>query len=254
MAAAAVNQPVNVSAAAPSAAPTSTLGGGGATSTTTNTTTSLLSTVINNAVAAANANAAEKAAAKAANKAKDIDLDSPYSPGSSDYEDLFEPPTELPSSIIKSKLTPSKKKSVFDSLFGGLSPSNKFLGKSMKRAVKKNVFGKTKMVGVKIDEDSLKVMDEVPNSAVEMQVKDKFLKKLNRQERVVEEVKMVLKPHYNKKHITKDEYKDVLRRAVPKICHNKSGEINPKKIQNLVEAYVKKLRQSKKVTSSSSKM
>lgn len=97
------------------------------------------------------------------------------------------------------------------------------------------------------------------------------MKKLNRQERVVEEVKLVLKPHYNKKRINKEEYKDILRRAVPKvtelescvtilfkyhycfqICHSKSGEINPKKIQNLIEAYVKKLRHSKKVTSSSS--
>lgn len=98
-----------------------------------------------------------------------------------------------------------------------------------------------------------------------------FLKKLNRQERVVEEVKLVLKPHYNKKRISKEEYKDILRRSVPKvtwtsfsilfegtnvsllqICHNKTGEINPTKIKNLIEAYVKKVRHSKKVTSSSS--
>lgn len=83
--------------------------------------------------------------------------------------------------------------------------------------------GKTQ-VGVKIDEDNLKILDDLPSSAVEMQVKSKvsnqavyFLKKLNRQERVVEEVKLVLKPHYNKKHVTKDEYKDILRRAVPKV-------------------------------------
>lgn len=44
-----------------------------------------------------------------------------------------------------------------------------------------------------------------------------FLKKLNRQERVVEEVKLVLKPHYAKKHITKEDYKEILRRAVPKV-------------------------------------
>lgn len=44
-----------------------------------------------------------------------------------------------------------------------------------------------------------------------------FLKKLHRQERVVEEVKVVLKPHYAKKHLTKEEYKDILRRAVPKV-------------------------------------
>lgn len=30
------------------------------------------------------------------------------------------------------------------------------------------------------------------------------------------------------------------------ICHNKSGDINPSKIQSLVEAYVKKIRHSKK--------
>lgn len=44
-----------------------------------------------------------------------------------------------------------------------------------------------------------------------------FLKELNRQERVVEEVKLVLKPHYTKKHITKEEYKDIMRKAVPKV-------------------------------------
>lgn len=44
-----------------------------------------------------------------------------------------------------------------------------------------------------------------------------FLKKLNRQERVVEEVKLVLKPHYTKKHVTKEEYKDIMRKAVPKV-------------------------------------
>lgn len=27
----------------------------------------------------------------------------------------------------------------------------------------------------------------------------------------------MLKPHYNKKHITKEEYKDILRKAVPKV-------------------------------------
>jgi len=44
-----------------------------------------------------------------------------------------------------------------------------------------------------------------------------LLRKLNRQERVVEEVKLVLKPYFNKKAITKDDYKDIMRRAVPKV-------------------------------------
>lgn len=33
----------------------------------------------------------------------------------------------------------------------------------------------------------------------------------------MEEVKLVLKPHYYKKYITKDDYKDILRRSVPKV-------------------------------------
>ncbi|RZB40898.1 PHD and RING finger domain-containing protein 1 [Asbolus verrucosus] len=208
-----------------------------------------------------------------------LSFDSPYSPGSSDYEDLFEPPVEAapkpqaPKPVNKNVKSPNKIQNAFDALFGS-SPFNKIKTKQDNKTNKYNkksqpVSGKgkdaevnefciectssgTKQVGVKLDEDNLKILDELPNSAVEMQVKDKFLKKLNRQERVVEEVKLVLKPHYNKKHINKEEYKDILRRAVPKICHNKSGEINPTKIKNLIEAYVKKVRHSKKVTSSSS--
>ncbi|KAI4458625.1 phd and ring finger domain-containing protein 1 [Holotrichia oblita] len=196
-----------------------------------------------------------------------LDFESPYSPGSSDYEDLFEPPPVEANAPNKNTSNnnkqsasqkPQKDSTAFDILFG-TSPVNNCFTKTKTKSkggnnankYKKNAKG-TKQVGVKIDEDTLKILDELPNSAVEMQVKYKYLKKLNRQERVVEEVKLVLKPHYNKKHINKEEYKDILRRAVPKICHNKSGEINPQKIQNLIEAYVKKIRHSKKVTSSSS--
>lgn len=60
-----------------------------------------------------------------------------------------------------------------------------------------------------------------------------FLKKLNRQERVVEEVKLVLKPHYTKKHVTKEEYKDIMRKAVPKVSIVKiSLSIDKSKDQN----------------------
>ncbi|XP_030767637.1 PHD and RING finger domain-containing protein 1 isoform X2 [Sitophilus oryzae] len=189
-----------------------------------------------------------------------LDFDSPYSPGSSDYDDLFEPPSDPPIAAVKAKSiskpksnSSQKHQSTFDTLFGSPNYNKKKNTEKRIHGSKKNVLPtKTKQIGVKIDEDSLKILEDLPNSAVEMQVKDKFLKKLNRQERVVEEVKLVLKPYYNKKKITKDEYKDIMRRAVPKICHNKSGEINPIKIRTLIEAYVKKIKHSKKVTSSSS--
>ena len=44
-----------------------------------------------------------------------------------------------------------------------------------------------------------------------------FLKKVQRQERIVEEIKMVLKPFYQKKKISKDSYKEIMRKCVPKV-------------------------------------
>uniref|UniRef100_A0A8C0J193 SFR19-like C-terminal domain-containing protein n=1 Tax=Chelonoidis abingdonii TaxID=106734 RepID=A0A8C0J193_CHEAB len=70
--------------------------------------------------------------------------------------------------------------------------------------------------------------------------------KLHTQERAVEEVKLAIKPYYQKKEITKEEYKDILRKAVHKICHSKSGEINPVKVNNLVRAYVQRYKYFRK--------
>lgn len=100
---------------------------------------------------------------------------------------------------------------------------------------------------MKLIDDKLRIIDDVPTSAVEMAVKEKvllltgdkipkliklrhlikykllflfffqFLKKVQRQERIVEEIKMVLKPFYNKKKIGKDSYKDIMRKCVPKV-------------------------------------
>ncbi|XP_055853117.1 uncharacterized protein LOC129916926 isoform X2 [Episyrphus balteatus] len=178
------------------------------------------------------------------------EIESPYSPGSADYEDLFEPPPDTNGGTKRrrnDKRGVKKGGDVFENLFG--SSPHQYVRNSNARkhkAAAPAAKNKHKMI-VKVqklpNEDHVKVYDDLPNSAVELQVKDKFLRKLNRQERVVEEVKMILKPRFNKKQITKDDYKEIMRRAVPKICHSKSGEINPKKIQNLIEAYVKKFRQ-----------
>ncbi|XP_075401256.1 PHD and RING finger domain-containing protein 1 isoform X2 [Tenrec ecaudatus] len=81
-----------------------------------------------------------------------------------------------------------------------------------------------------------------PKSAGEKVKNEEYLKKLHMQERAVEEVKLAIKPFYQKREITKEEYKDILRKAVQKICHSKSGEINPLKVANLVRAYVDKYR------------
>ncbi|KAG7473814.1 hypothetical protein MATL_G00099870 [Megalops atlanticus] len=69
--------------------------------------------------------------------------------------------------------------------------------------------------------------------------KDKqYMKKLHMQERAVEEVKLAIKPFYQNRDITKEEYKEILCKSVQKVCHSKSGEINPVKVANMVKAYV----------------
>lgn len=44
-----------------------------------------------------------------------------------------------------------------------------------------------------------------------------YLKKLHMQERAIEEVKLAIKPFYQRRDITKDEYKDIVRKAVQKV-------------------------------------
>uniref|UniRef100_A0A1L8DFH9 Putative splicing factor arginine/serine-rich 19 n=1 Tax=Nyssomyia neivai TaxID=330878 RepID=A0A1L8DFH9_9DIPT len=204
-----------------------------------------------------------------------IEMDSPYSPASSDFDGLFDPPAEQPgrqnmsrsantSGQSMPKATPTKAATkavgdIFDALFGGVSSPSagnaQIRSQQKTKTTKTMARGQAKRTAIKgskastpvgLDEASMRIVDEVPGSAVELH----FLRKLNRQERVVEEVKLVLKPHYNKKHITKDEYKDILRKAVPKICHSRTGEINPQKIQTLIEAYVRKFRIKRKISGS----
>ncbi|XP_061773603.1 PHD and RING finger domain-containing protein 1 isoform X2 [Nerophis ophidion] len=75
---------------------------------------------------------------------------------------------------------------------------------------------------------------------------EEYLKKLHMQERAVEEVKLAIKPFYQKRDINKDEYKEILRKAVQKVCHSKSREINPVKVGILVKAYVDKYKLARK--------
>ncbi|KAM6308944.1 PHD and RING finger domain-containing protein 1 [Aegotheles albertisi] len=85
-----------------------------------------------------------------------------------------------------------------------------------------------------------------PKPQVDKMKNEEYMKKLHMQERAVEEVKLAIKPFYQKREITKEEYKNILRKAVQKICHSKSGEINPMKVANLVKAYVEKYKHMRK--------
>lgn len=181
----------------------------------------------------------------------DMDLDSPFSPGSaSDLSDLFEPPCATPPrsalpSFSKSKASESHQ---WANIIGEpRSGQKKGATRGHHQSKKPSGGAASRMkVDMKVVDDKLKIIDEVPSSAVEMSVKEKFLKKVQRQERIVEEVKLVLKPAYNDRRITKEHYKEILRKTVPKICHSKYGEINPNKIAKLVNGYVRKYQHLKK--------
>ncbi|NWR69765.1 SCAFB protein, partial [Centropus unirufus] len=70
--------------------------------------------------------------------------------------------------------------------------------------------------------------------------------KLLIQEKAAQEVKLAIKPFYQNKDITKEEYKEIVRKAVDKVCHSKSGEVNSAKVANLVKAYVDKYKHTRK--------
>ncbi|XP_058057189.1 uncharacterized protein LOC131208449 [Anopheles bellator] len=158
---------------------------------------------------------------------------SPYSPRSSDCDaQLFEPPQDGNGETQTIALTVDNLRRVF-----GNDPKTLY-GDLRKSYQHRSVIAVDEMY--KPHKMTLEMLDEIPDSAVDMQVKEKLIKKLQRQERIVEEVKHFLKPHFNKKRIDKDEYKEIMRKSIPKICHSRSGEINPAKIQALITAYVKK--------------
>ncbi|XP_068022784.1 PHD and RING finger domain-containing protein 1 [Melanerpes formicivorus] len=95
-------------------------------------------------------------------------------------------------------------------------------------------------------EPTARERSRAPRAAPDRSKNEEYMKKLHMQERAVEEVKLAIKPFYQKREITKEEYKSILRKAVQKICHSKSGEINPMKVANLVKAYVEKYKHMRK--------
>jgi len=162
----------------------------------------------------------------------DMDLDSPFSPGSaSDLSDLFEPPSSSPppSSLPKISLP---------NLNSARNHHKSHRKKPSDSKAWQNIIGEPVKSNKKIT--PRKLANTGPSS------KMTFLKKVQRQERIVEEVKLVLKPAYNNRKISKEAYKEILRKTVPKVCHSRYGEINPLKIEKLVQGYIKKYQHLKK--------
>lgn len=100
---------------------------------------------------------------------------------------------------------------------------------------------------IKSSNTAVKLGENKANVTVEASAdSSKKDQKLLIQEKAAQEVKLAIKPFYQNKDITKEEYKEIVRKAVDKVCHSKSGEVNSAKVANLVKAYVDKYKHSRK--------
>ena len=85
-----------------------------------------------------------------------------------------------------------------------------------------------------------KITNVVPSSNLKTTAEEKFLEKINRQEKIVNAIKTALMPHFKRKYINKEEYKDILKKSVIKVSQSKDDDINPNKIKKLIEGYVER--------------
>ncbi|KAI8781279.1 PHD and RING finger domain-containing protein 1 [Biomphalaria glabrata] len=81
--------------------------------------------------------------------------------------------------------------------------------------------------------------DKVDSSILLSEVKKGF------RQLVEDAVRCALKSAWSAKKITKDEYKDIFKRAVEKVCGSNETVVHQEKIQSLVTAYVIKVRKAR---------
>ncbi|XP_077121510.1 protein SCAF11 isoform X2 [Ranitomeya variabilis] len=93
---------------------------------------------------------------------------------------------------------------------------------------------------------SVKYITQKESVTVESSADSYKKEKIQIQERAAHEVKVAIKQYYQNKEITKDEYKEIVKKAVDKVCHSKSGEVDSTKVATLVKAYVDKYKHSRK--------
>merc|ERR1719215_718331 len=116
----------------------------------------------------------------------------------------YPPSSSLPKIARNSKSRKSDRQKTWQNILGRSDKNTNGQNTTAKKAINTGSGHNSKQhVNMKVVDDKLKIIDDVPNSAVEMAVKEKFLKKVQKQDRIVEEIKTVLKPYYNRKKITK---------------------------------------------------
>jgi PHD and RING finger domain-containing protein 1 len=84
--------------------------------------------------------------------------------------------------------------------------------------------------------------DDVPESAMDLAKHKLYLQKLQYQEKASEEVKRALKPAFARKAVSKEQYKEIMRKVVSKVCNAYDGksDVNVKKIK--VDSRIRRMR------------
>ena len=99
---------------------------------------------------------------------------------------------------------------------------------------------KTEVISINIVHKKHKIKNVVSSSNLKTTAEEKFLQKINRQKKIENAIKTALMPHFKRKHINKEEYKDILKKSVTKVSQSKDNDINPNKIKRLIEGYIER--------------
>merc|ERR550534_810454 len=70
-----------------------------------------------------------------------------------------------------------------------------------------------------------KIKNVVSSSNLKTTAEEKILQKINRQKKIENAIKTALMPHFKRKHINKEEYKDILKKSVTKVSQSKDKDI-----------------------------
>lgn len=65
--------------------------------------------------------------------------------------------------------------------------------------------------------------------------------RLQRQQQIVDEVKLALKPFFKRGEVSKDEYKLIMKKSVDKIKES-SSRVDRERVVRLIKKYVKKIK------------
>lgn len=148
--------------------------------------------------------------------------------------------------ISKAMAKVTKKQAILEELFGSSPSVVRTKGKPATGVAKTRANSATtvKKIGVRVVNNRLQIMDSLPSAAIKERVEARYWEKLRHQQDIAGKVEAVLMPYYTVGSVTKEEYKAIMRKIVPRLCH-KTGDDKSTTIKSLVDIFVKRYRANK---------